>query len=176
MIRFSSILFIIIVLFVGNSNAQTKKLTLEDIYTKGLYGSKGIGALRWMKDNKSYSTVKYKEGGGSYIARYEVESGTNSILINSSQLIPVPGGKPLTIEDYEWSADNSKLLVFTNTQKVWRYNTRGDYWVLDLKSGKLSQLGKRLPVSSLMFAKFSPDGSRVGYVSKQNIYYQTQTL
>ncbi len=176
MIRFSSFLFSVFVLIAGNSMAQTKKLTLEDIYTRNLYGSKGIGALRWMKDNKSYSTVKYNEGtGGSYIARYDVASGTHSILINSSQLIPVPAGKPLAIADYEWSADNNKLLLFTNTKKVWRYNTRGDYWVLDLKSGKLSQLGKRLPVSSLMFAKFSPDGSRVGYVSKQNIYVEEVT-
>lgn len=173
MIRISSILFIIIVLFAGNSQAQTKKLTLEDIYTKGLYGSKGIGALRWMKDNKSYSTVEYNAAaGGSDIVRYEVDGGSRVVLIGASQLIPAPGSKPLGIADYEWSADNSKLLLFTNTQKVWRYNTRGDYWVLDLKSGKLMQLGKRLPVSSLMFAKFSPDGSRVGYVSKQNIYVE----
>lgn len=173
MIRISYILFIVIVLFAGNSQAQTKKLTLEDIYTKGLYGSKGIGALRWMKDNKSYSTVEYNKGaGGSDIIRYEVVSGARTILINASQLIPAAGAKPLSIADYEWSADNNKLLLFTNTQKVWRYNTRGDYWVLDLKSGKLSQLGKRLPVSSLMFAKFSPDGNRVGYVSKQNIYVE----
>lgn len=172
MFRLAS-LFVVLFLLTINSQAQTKKLTLEDIYTKNQYGSKGIGALRWMKDNKSYSTVKFNEGsGGSYIARYEVESGTHSILIHSNQLVPGPGAKPLSIADYEWSEDNNKLLLFTNTKKVWRYNTRGDYWVLDRISGNLTQLGKSLPASSLMFAKFSPDGNRVAYVSQQNIYVE----
>ena len=66
--------------------------------------------------------------------------------------------------------DNSKLLVFTNTRKVWRQNSRGDYWVLNLANSKLTQLGKGLEEATLMFAKFSPDGGRVAYVSKLNIY------
>lgn len=172
MLRFA-LLFVALLLFAVNSQAQIKKLTLGDIYTKNRYGSKGVGPLRWMQDNKSYSTVEYNAAaGGSDIIRYDVVSGARSILINASQLVPAAGAKPLGIADYEWSADNNKLLLFTNTKKVWRYNTRGDYWVLDLKSGKLSQLGKNLPVSTLMFAKFSPDGSRVGYVSQQNIYVE----
>ncbi|MBN8688614.1 MAG: S9 family peptidase [Chitinophagales bacterium] len=172
MLRFAS-LFVALLLFAVNSQAQIKKLTLGDIYTKNRYGSKGVGPLRWMQDNKSYSTVEYNAAaGGSDIIRYDVVSGARSILINASQLVPASGAKPLGIADYEWSADNNKLLLFTNTKKVWRYNTRGDYWVLDLKSGKLTQLGKSLPASTLMFAKFSPDGSRVGYVSQQNIYVE----
>ena len=59
---------------------------------------------------------------------------------------------------------------FTNTRKVWRQNSRGDYWVLNLANGKLKQLGKGLEEATLMFAKFSPDGARVAYVSKLNIY------
>ena len=61
-------------------------------------------------------------------------------------------------------------MVFTNTRKVWRQNSRGDYWVLNLANGKLTQLGKGLEEATLMFAKFSPDGGRVAYVSKLNIY------
>ena len=60
--------------------------------------------------------------------------------------------------------------MFTNTKRVWRLNTKGDYWVLDRSTGSLKQLGKTLPPSSLMFAKFSPDGNSVGYVSGNNIY------
>jgi len=77
------------------------------------------------------------------------------------------------VADYHWSADNSKLLIFTNTRKVWRYHTRGDYWVLDLKTRKLGQLGKGIPATTLMFAKFSPDAARVAYVSQNNIYVES---
>lgn len=165
--------FLFAISAVNDTAAQNKQLTLEDIYTKNLYRSRGIGPLRWMKDNKSYSTLEYNTTAkGNDIVRYDVESGTKTILVNASQLIPAGTGKPLSVDDYTWSADNSKLLIFTNTRKVWRYNTRGDYWVLNLASGKLKQLAKGLEAATLMFAKFSPDGGRVAYVSKLNIYVE----
>ncbi len=169
--------FGLLILLVGllsiNLPAQNKKLTLEDIYTSNLYRSKGIGQLRWMKDNKSYSTLEFNATAkGNDIVRYDVASGTKSILVNANQLLPAGAAKPLSIDDYSWSDDNSKLLIFTNTRKVWRYNTRGDYWVLNLANGKLKKLGKGLEEATLMFAKFSPDGGRVAYVSKLNIYVE----
>ncbi len=63
-------------------------------------------------------------------------------------------------------------MIFTNSVRVWRYHTKGDYWVLDLNSGELSQLGKFAKPSTMMFAKFSPDGKKVGYVVKNNIYVE----
>src|SRR5690606_19563421 len=59
-----------------------------------------------------------------------------------------------------------------NTARVWRQNTRGDYWVLDLESGKLTRLGKAAPPSTLMFAKFSPDGTHVAYVQDNDIHLE----
>ena len=79
---------------------------------------------------------------------------------------------PLAFENYAWSKDKSRLLLYTNSAQVWRQHTRGDYWVLDLKSGALRKLGGDAPASSLMFAKFSPDGSKVAYVRANNIYVE----
>ena len=79
---------------------------------------------------------------------------------------------PLRIADYAWSADARRLLIFTNTQKVWRQNTRGDYWVLDRHASTLQQVGSQAPTSSLMYAKFSPQGDRVAYVSKGDLYVE----
>ncbi len=165
------LLFLISVFFACSINAQSKKLTLEDIYTNNLYRAKGVGQLRWMKDNKSYSTLEFNATAkGNDIVRYDVASGTKNILVNATQLLPAGSSKPLTVDNYIWSDDNSKLLIFTNTRKVWRLNSRGDYWVLNLANGRLKQLGKGLEEATLMFAKFSPDGGRVAYVSKLNIY------
>ncbi|HEY4337430.1 MAG TPA: S9 family peptidase [Puia sp.] len=148
-------------------------LTLPDIFSKGVYGQQGFGPVRWMKDNKSYSSLEpNKEVGGRDIVRYDAATGNRDILVPAGRLIPQGEAKPLLIADYGWSEDNSKLLLFTNTQRVWRYNTRGDYWVLDLNSGHLTRLGSSLPQSSLMFAKFSPDATRVGFVSGWNVYVQ----
>jgi dipeptidyl-peptidase 4 len=165
------LVFIISVFCFSNNFAQTKKLTLEDIYTNNVYRAKGVGQIRWMKDNKGYSTLENNaDTKGNDIVAYDAESGVRKVLVNAKQLIPAGANKPLSIDNYIWSNDNSKLLVFTNTRKVWRQNSRGDYWVLNLANGKLTQLGKGLEEATLMFAKFSPDGGRVAYVSKLNIY------
>lgn len=152
------------------------KLSLEDIYINGQYRAKGIGQIRWMKDNESYTTLEYNmETKGQDIVRHDVISGNKTVLVKASQLIPALNTKPLSIDDYIWSEDNGKLLVFTNTRKVWRYNTRGDYWVLNLVNGKLKQIGKGLEEATLMFAKFSPDATKVAYVCKMNIYVEDIT-
>ena len=170
---FRQMLLFIAFTSAGVSYSQNKKLTLEDIYTNNLYRAKGFGPIRWMKDNKGYSTLEFNSAvKGNDIVRYDVATGTKKVLVSASELIPAGTDKPLSIADYNWSSDNTKLLVFTNTRKVWRLNTRGDYWVLNLTDGKLTQLGKTMEEATLMFAKFSPDGNRVGYVSKQNIYVE----
>jgi len=148
-------------------------LTIEDIYKNNVYRQDGYGPVRWMKDNKGYSTLELNQKtGGRDIVRYDAKTGKRSVLVSSSQLIPEGKSKPLSIRNYVWSEDNTKLLVFTNTRRVWRRHTRGDYWVLNLDSGVLQQLGKSVERTTMMFAKFSPDASKVGYVSNLNIYVE----
>ncbi len=159
------------VIFSCKSFTQNIKLTLEDIYNNYLYEEKGFGPVRWMKNNKGYSTLEYnREARGNDIIEYDAETGVRKVLVNAKQLMPAGSNKPLNVGNYIWNNDNSKLLLFTNTRKVWRQNSRGDYWVLNLTNGRLTQLGKGLGEATLMFAKFSPDGGRVAYVSKLNIY------
>ena len=149
-------------------------LALVDIYKNDTYRQKGFGPVRWMKDNEGYSTLERNGTVGGYdIVRYEATSGARSVLVSSEKLIPDGASQALTIANYEWSMDNSKLLIFTNTRKVWRYHTRGDYWVLDLMSGDLTQLGRTVKPTTMMFAKFSPDATRVVYVSENNIYVES---
>lgn len=164
-----SLFFITVIL-----NAQDyNELRLEDIYLDRVYTQERYGPVRWMKDSKAYSTLELnKETGAPDIVRYEASSGKRRVLISSKQLIPDGKSEPLQIADYTWSEDNTKLLIFTNTRRVWRYHTRGDYWVLNLRTGKLQQLGKEVERATMMFAKFSPDASRLAYVSEQNIYVE----
>jgi dipeptidyl-peptidase-4 len=165
----------IIIVWVSVVQAQSTKppLTLEDIFSKNTYHQKGFGPVRWMKDNNGYSTLEANTvSGGNDIVRYDAGSGKRIVLVAAQTLIPKGETKPLGIANYTWSDDDSKLLVFTNTRRVWRYNTRGDYWMLDLKTGKLQQLGKTIERTTMMFAKFSPDATRVAYVSKSNIYVE----
>jgi dipeptidyl-peptidase 4 len=74
------------------------------------------------------------------------------------------------VENLVWNQTADKVLIYTNSQRVWRENTRGDYWLFDLKTGVGRPLGKGLPAASLMFAKFAPDSKNIAYVSQHNIY------
>ena len=166
------ILFVVAIATSSTAFAQTE-LSLKDIFSSGKYSQKSFGPARWMKDNEGYSTLEQNnEFGGKDIIRYEAKTGNRKVLVSAEKLIPKGLKQPLNIDNYEWSADDSKLLIFTNTRKVWRYNTRGDYWVLTIKTGKLQQVGKNVPATTSMFAKFSPDATRVGFVSKQNIFVE----
>ncbi len=120
--------------------------------------------INWTADGLAYT--KFKEGN---IVRVDPKTEAETIIIKKEQLTP-EGGSALSPQSFEYTADFTKMLLFTNTAKVWRYKTRGDYWVLDIAGNKLKQLGKSLPSQSLMFAKFSPDGKYVAYVSDHNIY------
>jgi len=144
------------------------------IFESGDYSVPRFGPARWRPDGISYSTVEpsVDPPGASDIVRYDAATGARSVLVAGSRLIPTGQKAALAIDDYTWSADGRRLLIFTNSQKVWRQNTRGDYWVLDLEDGTLAKLGGNAPPASLMFAKFSPDATRVAYVRGNNIYVE----
>ena len=169
------------------ANENAGYLSLERIFTSKEFEVEDFGPARWLEDGSGYTTLEDSqtpeedESSASDesedekpkdIARYDPRTGVREIIIPSTRLIPEGESQPLKIEDYFWSKDGEKLLVFTNTERVWRRNTRGDYWVLDLTSWDLKKLGGDADPSTLMFAKFSPDGGRVAYVRERNLYVQ----
>eukprot|EP00579_Thalassiosira_antarctica_P005271 CAMPEP_0201897602 /NCGR_PEP_ID=MMETSP0902-20130614/46878_1 /ASSEMBLY_ACC=CAM_ASM_000551 /TAXON_ID=420261 /ORGANISM="Thalassiosira antarctica, Strain CCMP982" /LENGTH=825 /DNA_ID=CAMNT_0048430509 /DNA_START=64 /DNA_END=2541 /DNA_ORIENTATION=+ len=104
---------------------------------------------------------------------HDVATNTTETYVSSDLLIPPGHDAPLAVDDYALSPDKSRLLVFTNSRKVWRKKTRGDYWVLDITARDLRQLGGFFAKpSSLMFATFSPCGNKVAYVMGNNLYVQ----
>jgi dipeptidyl-peptidase-4 len=138
-------------------------LTIRRIYGSAEFASQPFGPARWLDDGSAYTTLEpAAEGPGADLVRYDAEKGTRQVMVSARQLVPPGDSLPLEIEDYRWSPDGKMLLVFTNTRPVWRLNTRGDYWVLDRASGRLRKLGGAdAKPSTLMFAKFSPEGGRV---------------
>lgn len=150
---------------------QKQDLTLEKLFKDNEFRTKGFGPARWLEDGSGYTTLETSVSSeGKDIIRYNPKTGERIILVSAAELIPEGKADPLSMRDYKWSDDGKKLLIFTNTRRVWRYHTRGDYWVLDLNNGKLQQIGKSLEATTLMFAKFSPDSKKVAYVSEQNVY------
>jgi dipeptidyl-peptidase-4 len=153
---------------------STSSLTLERLFSTPDFVGQRPGQTRWLDDNNGYTMLEPSTAlpGGVNIVRHDPSSGGRDVIVPAQRFVPAGASEPLAIEDYSWSADGLKLLLYTNSRRVWRENTRGDYWVLDIADGSLKQLGGNAPPSSLMFAKFSPDGTRVGYVQGHNLYVE----
>ena len=148
---------------IGSEEFQQQ---LKRIFASSAFAGRSFGPARWIEMGAAYSTVENSE-----IVRYDTATAKRTVLVSAAQLTP-KDAKPLLVQDYRWSADGKRLLIFTETKKVWRLNTRGDYWVLDLSANTLKKVGALSPPSSLMFAKFSPDATRVAYVRENNIYVE----
>jgi dipeptidyl-peptidase-4 len=125
------------------------------------------GGFKWSDDGNSYYRIK-SEG----IVQHTLPANDSKVLISKEKLTPEGSNQPLNVSYFTFSKDEQKVLLFTNTKRVWRINTKGDYWVLNIKTGALQQIGKTMPESSLMFAKISPDGNLAAYVSGNNIYVE----
>ena len=133
----------------------------------GVYAQPGSTALKWGKEGNYF----YKVSSGA-IVRVDLPASRETVVVSGEMLIPFGHGRPLVVRDFSFSADGKKVLIYTNAKRVWRYDTRGDYWVLDRTSRQLTRIGRGRPESSLLFAKFSPDGSKVAYCSEHNIYVE----
>jgi len=147
---------------------------LRRLYASRDFASERFGPARWIENGAAYTTVEPSEAvsGASDIVRYETATGARTVYVSARRLIPAGDSVALDIDDYGWSADGSQLLLFTNSRRVWRQNTRGDYWVLNRHTWKLQKLGGDAPASSLMYAKFSPQGDRVAYVTRGDLYVE----
>ena len=126
----------------------------------------------WEATGKTYLFNKPAEASGFDLMAVDPVTNEETLLIPASQLVPEGKTKPLSIAHHQWSADRELALIFTNTRKVWRRHTRGDYWLVNLKTGQLRQIGAQQPEATLMFAKLSPDAKRVAYVCDGDLYME----
>lgn len=147
--------------------AQTSDiLTLERIYASNEFSQERLQPIQWIENGAAYVTVENDNG----LARWDSKSLEKSVFVPGSAL--QSNEKPIRIESFSLSEDGSKVLIFTNSSRVWRSNTKGDYYVYDLDTKLLKKLGAQFESSSLMFAKFSSDNSKVAYVQKFNLYLE----
>ena len=154
--------------------AQTGRevLTIDRIFASSEFRQEYQSPVTWLEGGESYIIIERDENGNNELARYITASQEKSIFVSAAQLTPEKADRALYIASFSLSNDESKVLIFTNSKRVWRSNTKGDYWVYDLSTGELSQIGKSFAPSSLMFAKFSDDNKFVAYVKDFNLYME----
>ena len=143
-----------------------KPITLDDIWTNGTFSAKGVPGFRFQKDGVHYTRLS-----GDAIEQYDLRSGEKSgVLFNAKSIAAgaAPGWLG-TFGNYTFSADESKLLLATETEKIYRWSSKSTYFVYDLKSKTLARLHEG---PKQRYAAFSPDGSKVAFVVGNDLYYK----
>lgn len=154
---------IIAFLAVGTSvSAQKKNISLEDIYKSPVFYPSGVYGLESMNDGMHYTTLD-----DGKIFQYEYAKSSKPELILDQNNLQSTSGKKMVINDYRFSKDESKILVATETESIYRHSTRENYYVYDRKTKSLAPLSN---AGKQMYATFSPDGNNVAFVRDNNLY------
>jgi dipeptidyl-peptidase-4 len=136
-----------------------KQITVEDFTTKNTFAERTVTGINWMNDGKFYSTLE-----GNKIVKYNIATGQPvETLLDGNQLSPA-----LIIQQYSFSADEQKLLVLNSRESVYRRSFTAEYYVFDRVTKTLTPLSSQGRQS---YATFSPDGKRVAFVRKNNVFY-----
>lgn len=156
------------------SPSDSGQLTVQQIFADDLFKVATFGPARWREDETGYTLLVAAAANPTRKELIQVEAATGEqhVILSLDQLPQDDKSKPIKIEDYYWSDDRQRLLIFTNSQRVWRRNTRGDYWVWHINQNRWHKLGGDMPPAHLMFAKFAPNGQAVAYVYENNLYIE----
>ena len=136
-------------------------ISLKDI-TNGTFATKHISGVNPLKGSSEYAQIS---SDGRQIVRYSFKTGQSTGII--FDLVDAKGEQLNSFDDYKISADGSRLLLQTNTHRIYRRSFTADFYMFDVKTKNLTKLSKN---GSEQIPTFSPDGSQVAYVYKNNIY------
>jgi len=164
--RTTPIVFATLLAVTASAAAQNGAELTVDAITHGAFTGARLPEPKWLADGSAYFDLRPVPGGGSEIVRINAATGAATVVAPAAAL--TSNGSPLVVESIVISRDGSKILLFHNSVRVWRQNTRGVYDVLDVASGTITPLSATAGLQ--MFAKFSPDGKRAAFVRANNLY------
>ncbi len=154
----------------AGQETATRELTLEAIHASETFSPEEFEGGRWAKTGPVITFVdEHPSSAATHLVSYNLETEEQEVLIDGSHLYADDVDRLIEIEEYEYSTDGSRVLLFTDSEQVWRYNTKGYYYVYDVDAQELTPLSER-EEGFQMFAKFSPDGRRVGFVRDRNLF------
>jgi dipeptidyl-peptidase-4 len=160
-IRQIIVFFLISVSFTAFSQ---KKITLEDVVKNRIFSQKTISGLQSMNDGLNYSTLE----NGNQIVKYSYKTGQKVETI--FDLTKIENAGFTTFSEYEFSADETKILFTTNRKSIYRHSYTADYFIWNQTTKEMTPLSVN---GSQGLATFSPDGERVAFVRNNNIFIKS---
>lgn len=162
MLRYSLILmYFLVLLFPGNAQAQDKKtVSLEDVFKTNTFSQKSVYGINWMKDGQYYSSLN-RGLTGPVVVRINVATGEEAGVL-------IDGGKlGINFSSYSFNPDETKALIASEVESIYRRSSKGIFHVVDLKTGSAQIL---MDGEKILYATLSPDNDKVAFVKDNNLF------
>jgi dipeptidyl-peptidase-4 len=145
----------------------SQDLTVERIWKNFEFSPKRISGFKSMNDGENYTSIK----DGNSIFKYSLNdvNDKGTVVLDGSKLLV--DGKKLTFDDYEFNSDETKILLLTNVESIYRRSYHAVYYLFDLTTQKLIPLDPAHSPQTL--AEYSPDGSKVSYIHGNDLFVKT---
>lgn len=149
--------------------SQNKKrdVTLEDIWKDYKFSSRSIGGLKSLNDGEHYTALEKSTDGVNLVKHSYIDETDLTVLVNSNNLLYE--GQPIAIDGYEFSSDETKLMIASNEESIYRHSKKANHFIYDLSSKKLTKLAKG---EKEMYATFSPSANKVAFVRDNNLFFK----
>lgn len=159
---------IALLLILANANAQTKQeVTLEDIWKNYKFYARSVYGIRSMSDGLHFTTQERTKEGVSLVKYAYNNVDKSQILVDAADL--KYDGNAIILEEYDFSADESKLLISTEVSSIYRYSSESFNYIYDVTSKTLAPLNTE---EKVMYATFSPQANKIAYVKGNNLFFK----
>jgi dipeptidyl-peptidase-4 len=158
----STLFALILLAFVGStlSAQELKKVTMEDVFKKNTFSQQTVQGINWMKDGQYYSS-QINQMGYPMVVKMNLATGAQAgILLDGKAL-------GLNFSSYSFNTDETKALVATDVESIYRRSSKGIFYVVNLATGQKQQLMKGEKIS---YTTLSPDNDKVAFVKDNNLY------
>jgi dipeptidyl-peptidase-4 len=154
------LLFILLLCSFSAISQQKKKVSLEDVFKSNTFSQKSIYGINWMKDGQFYSSLQ-RGLTGPKVVKINVATGEEAEVL-------IDGGKlGINFSSYSFNSDETKALIASEVESIYRRSSKGIFHVVDLKTGSAQKL---MDGEKIMYATLSPDNDKVAFVKDNNLY------
>jgi dipeptidyl-peptidase-4 len=154
-------MYFLVFSFPGNSQAQDKKtVSLEDVFKNNTFSQKSVYGINWMKDGQYYSSLN-RGLSGPIVVKINVATGEEAGVL-------IDGGKlGINFSSYSFNPDETKALIASDVESIYRRSSKAVFHVVDLKTGTAQKL---MDGEKIMYATLSPDNDKVAFVKDNNLF------
>lgn len=144
------------------SYAQTQAISLEDIWARYTFFGEGVSGFNFLQDGRSFTRLE-----NNAIVKYDLKSGNRTGVLVSGNDLRLKNGFDGNINSYTFSADESQLLLSSQTEQLFRRSSQSYFFVYNLKTEEITPV---YPEKKHRLATLDPSGQRVAFVVDNNVW------